>query len=103
MYQDVKAHLAAISVLLKDIEAADSQTEALRSYAAVMAVCKDLRRATQGYKATNNIRGVITEIEGHMAAMVGLMPTWSLPMSQHLGHAHNAVHKLTLPTCFGQP
>jgi hypothetical protein len=102
MYQDVKAHLDAVSVLLKDIETTDCRTEALHSYATIMILCKDLRRSAQEYRATNNITGVINEVEGHAAAMVGLTPSWALPMSQHLGHAHNALHKLTFPTCFNQ-
>lgn len=102
MYQDLKAHLEAISILLKDIETTDCRTEALHSYATIMTLCNDLRRSAMEYNGLHNINCVITEIEGHAAAMGELTPSWTLPMSQHLDHARNALHKLTFPTCFNQ-
>jgi hypothetical protein len=103
MYQDVKAHLEAISVLLKVLEEANSQVEALHTYGTIMVICKDLRNSAEEYNGTHNIKQVIEEIEGHAAAMADLIPTWTLPMTQHLGLAHNALRKLSMPTCFNQP
>ena len=103
MYQDIKAHLLAISVLLKDLDAAESQIEALRTYGTIMVICKDLRNYAEEYNGTHNIKQVIEEIEGHAAAVADLIPTWSLPMTQHLGLSHNALRKLSMPTCFNQP
>jgi len=102
MYQDIKAHLEALTILLKDMEAAESQVDALHTYGTVMVICKDLRMSAEEYNGTHNIKQVIEEVEGHAAAMADLIPTWTLPMSQHLGHAYNALRKLSMPTCFNQ-
>jgi len=61
-----------------------------------------IRRSAEEYNGTHNIKQVIEEVEGHAAAMADLIPTWSMPMTQHLGLAHNALRKLSMPTCFNQ-
>ena len=101
MERDVRAVLTGLTLLV-DYTKADGQLQAMRNYAAIMALCADLRRSAEEYKGTRNITMVISELENHMAAVVGLFPTWDLPKDQHLVGANAAVSKLAMGTCFGQ-
>ena len=101
MEQDIQAVLDGLTLLLEDTKGA-SHLDAMRNYAAIMALCADLRRSATEYNGTWNITMVISELENHMAAVAGLFPTWDLPRDQHLVGAHGAVSKLAMGTCFGQ-
>ena len=102
MEQDIRAVLHGLTLLVADTKGA-SQLDAMRNYAAIMALCADLRRAATEYNGTWNITMVISELENHMAAVAGLFPTWDLPTDQHLSGARAAISKLAMRTCFGQP
>lgn len=99
--QDIRAVLNGLTLLVGDTKGA-SQLDAMRNYAAIMALCADLRRSATEYNGTWNITMVISELENHMAAVAGLFPTWNLPKDQHLVGAHSAISKLAMGTCFGQ-
>ena len=99
--QDIRAVLNGLTLLVGDTKGA-SQLDAMRNYAAIMALCADLRRSATEYNGTWNITMVISELENHMAAVAGLFPTWNLPKDQHLVGAHAAISKLAMGTCFGQ-
>ncbi|SLN78026.1 hypothetical protein [Roseisalinus antarcticus] len=101
MEQDIRAVLHGLTLLVDDTKRA-SQLDAMRNYAAIMALCADLRRAADEYNGARNITMVISELENHMAAVAGLFPTWDLPRDQHLTGAHAAISKLAKGTCFGQ-
>ena len=101
MERDIRAVLDGLGLLVQDSKEAD-KLQAMRNYAAVMALCADLRKSAEEYKGTRNITIVISELENHMAAVAGLFPTWDLPKDQHLVGAHAAISKLTMGTCFGQ-
>ena len=100
MEQDIRAVLTGLTLLIDDTKTA-GQLQAIRNYAAVMALCADLRRSATEYNGTWNITMVISELENHMAAVAGLFPTWDLPKDQHLVGAHAAISKLAMGTCFG--
>lgn len=100
MEQDIRAVLDGLTLLVKDTKAA-GQLQAIRNYAAIMALCADLRRSATEYNGTWNITMVIGELENHMAAVAGLFPTWDLPPDQHRVGAHAAISKLAMGTCFG--
>lgn len=102
MERDIRAVLDGLGLLVQDSKDA-GKLQAMRNYAAVMALCADLRRLAEEYNGTRNITMVISELENHMAAVAGLFPTWDLPKDQHLVGAHAAISKLTMGTCFGQP
>ena len=102
MERDIRAVLDGLGLLVQDSKDA-GKLQAMRNYAAVMALCADLRRSAEEYNGTRNITMVISELENHMAAVAGLFPTWDLPKDQHLVGAHAAISKLTMGTCFGQP
>jgi len=99
--RDVRAVLTGLTVLIEDTKGA-SQLDAMRNYAAIMALCADLRRSATEYNGTWNITMIISQLENHMAAVAGLFPTWDLPRDQHLVGAHAAISKLAMGTCFGQ-
>ena len=101
MERDIRAVLNGLTLLVEDTKGA-SHLDAMRNYAAIMALCADLRRAADEYNGTWNITMVISELENHMAAVAGLFPTWDLPTDQHLSGAHAAISKLAMGTCFGQ-
>lgn len=100
MERDIRAVLNGLALLIADTNGA-SQLDAMRNYAAIMALCADLRRSADDYDGTRNISMVISELENHMAAAAGLFPTWDLPMDQHRVGAHSAISKLAMGTCFG--
>jgi hypothetical protein len=100
MERDIRAVLDGLTLLVADTKRA-SQLDAMRNYAAIMALCADLRRSADEYDGTRNITMVISELENHMAAVTGLFPTWDLPKDQHLVGAHAAISKLAMGTCFG--
>ena len=100
MERDIRAVLDGLTLLVTDTKGA-SQLDAMRNYAAIMALCADLRRAADEYNGTWNITMVISELENHMAAVAGLFPTWDLPEDQHRVGAHGAISKLAMGTCFG--
>jgi hypothetical protein len=102
MERDIHAALNGLTLLVEDTKGA-SQMDAMRNYAAIMALCADLRKAANEYNGTRNITMVISELENHMAAVAGLFPTWDLPRHQHLSGAHATISKLAMGTCFGQP
>jgi hypothetical protein len=102
MERDIRAVLDGLTLLVEDTKGA-SQLDAMRNYAAIMALCADLRKAAAEYDGTWNITVVIGELENHMAGIAGLFPTWDLPRDQHLTGAHAAISKLAMGTCFGQP
>jgi len=102
MERDIRAVLDGLGLLVQDSKDA-GKLQAMRNYAAVMALCADPRRSAEEYNGTRNITMVISELENHMAAVPGLFPTWDLPKDQHLVGAHAAISKLTMGTCFGQP
>jgi hypothetical protein len=102
MERDIHAVLNGLTLLVEDTKRA-SQLDAMRNYAAIMALCADLRKAAVEYDGTWNITMVIGELENHMAAVAGLFPTWDLPRDQHLTGAHAAISKLAMGTCFGEP
>ena len=101
MERDVRAVLNGLALLVDDTDVA-SQLQAMRNYAAIMALCADLRRSAAEYNGTWNITMVIGEVENHMAAAAGLFPTWDLPTDHHLAGTRAAISKLAMPTCFGQ-
>lgn len=101
MEQDIRAVLDGLRLLVEDSKEA-GKLQAMRNYAAIMALCADLRRSAEEYNGTRNITMVISELENHMAAVAGLFPTWDLPRDQHLVGAHAAISKLAMGTCFGQ-
>lgn len=101
MERDIRAVLDGLTLLVADTKGA-SQLDAMRNYAAIMALCADLRRSADEYGGTRNITMVISELENHMAATAGLFPTWDLPPDQHRVGAHAAISKLAMGTCFGQ-
>lgn len=100
MERDVHATLASLTLLVESTKGAEPLAR-LHSYAAVMALCTDLRKAATEYNGTWNITMVIGEIENHMAAIAGIFPTWDLPPDRHRGGARAAIMKLAMPTCFG--
>jgi hypothetical protein len=100
MEQDIRAVLDGLGLLIEDSKDA-GKLQAMRNYAAIMALCADLRRAADEYNGTWNITMVISELENHMAAVAGLFPTWDLPEDQHRVGAHGAISKLAMGTCFG--
>ena len=102
MERDVRAVLNGLALLVEDSKRA-GQLDAMRNYTAVMALCADLRRSATEYNGTWNITLVIGEVENHMAAVAGLVPTWDLPRDQHLTGARATTSKLAMGTCFGQP
>lgn len=99
--RDIRAVLDGLGLLIQDSKDA-SKLQAMRNYAAVMALCADLRRSAEEYKGARNITMATSELENHMAAVAGLFPTWDLPKDQHLVGAHAAISKLAMGTCFGQ-
>ena len=101
MERDIRAVLNGLTLLVDDTKSV-GQLQAMRNYAAIMALCADLRRSANEYNGTRNITMVISELENHMAAVAGLFPTWNLPKDQHLTGARAAISKLAMPTCFGQ-
>ena len=101
MERDIRAVLDGLGLLVQDSKDA-GKLQAMRNYAAVMALCADLRRSAEEYNGTRNITMVISELENQMAAVAGLFPTWDLPKDQHLVGAHAAISKLAMGTCFGQ-
>jgi len=101
MERDIRASLDGLGLLIEDSKDA-GKLQAMRNYAAIMALCADLRRSAEEYNGTRNITMVISELENHMAAVAGLFPTWDLPKDQHLVDAHAVVSKLAMGTCFGQ-
>ena len=101
MERDIRAVLDGLGLLVQDSKDA-GKLQAMRNYAAVMALCADLRRSAEEYNGTRNITMVINELENHMAAVAGLFPTWDLPKDQHLVGTHSAISKLAMGTCFGQ-
>lgn len=100
MERDIRAVLNGLSLLVDDTKGAN-EVEAMCNYAAIMALCADLRKSAVEHNGTWNITMVIGEVENHMAALAGLFPTWDLPMDQHRAGARNAISKLAMPTCFG--
>jgi hypothetical protein len=100
--RDIRAVLNGLTLLVEDTKGA-SQLDAIHNYAAIMALCADLRRSATEYNGTWNITIIIGELENHMAAVAGLFPTWSLPKDQHLVGAHAAISKLAMGTCFSEP
>lgn len=100
MERDIRAVLHGLTLLVADTKGA-SQLDAMRNYAAIMALCADLRRSATEYSGTWNITMVIGEVENHMAAVAGLFPTWDLPQDQPRVGAHAAISKLAMGTCFG--
>jgi hypothetical protein len=101
MERDIRAVLHGLTLLVEDTKGA-GQIDAMPNYAAIMALCADLRKAAAEYNGTRNITMVISELENHMAAAAGLFPSWDLPRDQHLTGAHAAISKLAMGTCFGQ-
>ena len=101
MDPDIRAVLDGLRLLIEDSKDA-GKLQAMRNYAAIMALCADLRKSAEEYNGTRNIIMVISELENHMAAVAGLFPTWDLPRAQHLVGAHAAISKLAMGTCFGQ-
>jgi hypothetical protein len=101
MERDIRAVLNGLTLLVDDTNV-PSQLHAMRNYAAIMALCTDLRTSAAEYNGTWNITMIIGELENHMAAVAGLFPTWNLPTDQHLTGARTAISKLAMPTCFGQ-
>jgi hypothetical protein len=101
MERDIRAVLDGLTLLVDDTKAA-GQLQAIRNYAAITALCGDLRRSATEYNGTWNITMIISELENNMAAVAGLFPTWDLPRDQHLVGAHAAISKLAMGTCFGQ-
>jgi hypothetical protein len=73
MERDIRAVLDGLTLLVTDTKGA-SQLDAMRNYAAIMALCADLRRSADEYDGTRNITMVISELENHMAAAAGLFP-----------------------------
>jgi len=102
MERDIRAVMNGLALLVDDTKGA-SQLHAMRNYAAIMALCADLRKAAAECDGTWNITVVTGELENHMAGIAGLFPTWDLPRDQHLTGAHAAISKLAMGTCFGQP
>jgi hypothetical protein len=102
MERDIRAVLNGLSLLVEDTKAG-CQLQAIRNYAAIIALCADLRRSATEYNGTWNIIMIISELENHVAAVAGLFPTWDLPRDQNLVGAHAAISKLAMGTCFGQP
>ena len=100
MERDIRAVLDGLGLLVEDSKDA-GKLQAMRNYAAIMALCADLRRSATEYNGTWNITTVIGEVENHMAAVAGLFPTWDLPQDQHRVGAHAAISKLATGTCFG--
>lgn len=100
MERDIRAVLDGVNLLVEDSKEA-GKLQAMRNYAAIMALCADLRGAAEEYDGTWNITMVISELENHMTAVAGLFPTWDLPKSQHLVGAHSAISKLAMGPCFG--
>lgn len=100
MERDVHATLSNLTLLVESTKGAEPLAR-LHSYAAVMALCTDLRKAAAEYNGTWNITMVISEVENHMAALAGIFPTWDLPSDQHRGSARAAIMKLAMPTCLG--
>jgi hypothetical protein len=100
MERDIRAVLNGLTLVVEDTKGA-SQLDAMRNYAAIMALCADLRKAAAEYDGTWNIIVVIGELENHMAGIAGLFPTWDLPPDQHRVGAHAAISKLAMGTCFG--
>ena len=103
MERDIRAVLNGLTLLVEDTKAA-GQLQAMRNYAAIMALCADLRRSATEYNGTWNITMIISELENHMAAVAGLFPTWDLPRDQHLAHsgAHGHRFRQHLATCSGR-
>lgn len=99
--RDIRAVLDGLGLLIEDSKDA-GKLQAMRNYAAIMALCTDLRSSAEEYTGTRNITMVISELENHMAAVAGLFPTWDLPKDQHLVGAHAAIGKLAMGTSFGQ-
>ena len=66
MERDIRAVLDGLTLLVADTKGA-SQLDAMRNYAAIMALCADLRRSADEYDGTRNITMVISELENHMA------------------------------------
>jgi len=100
MERDIRAVLNGLTLLVGDTKGA-SQLDAMRNYAAIIALCADLRSSADEYNGTRNITMVISELENHMAAVAGLFPTGDLPRDQHRVGAHAAISKLAMGTCFG--
>ena len=98
--RDVNATLSSLTLLVDSTKGA-APLDLLHSYASVMALCADMRKAATEYNGTWNITMVIGELENHMAALAGIFPTWDLPSDQHRGNARAAIMKLAMPTCFG--
>lgn len=101
MERGIRAVLDGLRLLVEDSKDA-GKLQAMRNYAAIMALCADLRRSAEEYNGTLKITMVISALENHMAAVAGLFPTWDLPRDQHLVGAHAAISKLAMGTCFGQ-
>ena len=102
MERDIQAVLTGLALLVDETDG-ETPIQAMRNYAAVMALCIDLRKAATECDGTRNIIMVIDEVENHMAALASLFPTWDLPAGKHHAGARAAIHKLSLPTCFGTP
>lgn len=100
MKQDIQAVLTGLVLLVRDTEGA-TPVQAMRNYAAVMALCANLRKAATEQDGSGNITMVIGEVENHMAALASIFPTWDLPADRHRAGAHAAISKLAMPTCFG--
>jgi hypothetical protein len=100
MERDVQAALSSLTLLVDSTKRA-APLDLLHSYAPVMALCADLRKAAREYNGTCNITIVIGEVENHMAALAGIFPSWGLPPDQHRVGARAAIMKLAMPTCFG--
>lgn len=64
MERDIRAVLNGLTQLVADTKGA-SQLDAMRNYAAIVALCADLRRSAEEYKGTRNITMVISELENH--------------------------------------
>lgn len=101
MERDIRAVLDGLGLLIEDTKDA-GKLQAMRNYAAVMALCADLRRSATEFNGTWNITMIICELENHMAAVAGLFPTWDLAKDHHIAGAYSAVSKLAMPTSFGQ-
>lgn len=74
MERDIRAVLHGLTLSVADTKGA-SQPDAMRNYAAIMALCADLRRSATEYNGTWNNSIIIGELENHMAAVAGLFPT----------------------------
>jgi hypothetical protein len=98
--RDIQAILNSLTLLVDSTKGA-APLALLHSYASVMVLCADLRKAVSEYNGASNITMVIGEVENHMAGLAGIFPSWDLPPDQHRVGVRAAIMKLAMLTCFG--